>query len=616
KQNDHILGKFEYNKLPIELGPFKGDCTTEYYFSVYDCLNERCAAKASLGKVCCEQSGGDCEISNLKYEKTPCNDHQEFYIYFNFLHKNTSECFSVKGNGIDYGKFKYADLPIKIGPLKGNCETEYEFVFTDCINEKCHLVKEVGKVCCETHSEDCRLSELKIEKTKCEADKTFFAILNFDHKNNSDCFIVSGNGIQYGRFLYSQLPVKIGPLKANCETEYEFVVRDCENEKCVSKGLLGKVCCEDSKLCELSNLELGRTECNAEGFFSIKLNFKYKNVSECFVVRQNNNVLGKFKYSQLPLTLGKFKGDCTTNYLFTITDCLSERCGIRKELGRVCCKPISSTCSLTDLKFEKTSCNENKEVYLVINFNSKNTSDCFTVNGNGHNYGTFQYKDLPVKIGPLKANCETKYELVIRDSKNERCVLEKEIGVLCCDRLSGACEISNLIVKPLECTGKSMYAISLNFNHTGTKGIGFDLFDASGKNIGFYSYRTLPLTIKEFKASGNDTDYLKVCENDNEKCCAEVKFDALKCLTAFPGNFSLDLVEIRYANDHLIIWSPNPFPEKFYYYVSDASGKDQLLHEVFRDKNQIGLNTGTLLNGIYLIKLQDQFRIQNLKYIK
>ncbi len=710
RQNDNILGKFPYTKLPLVLGPFKGDCTTEYVFSVVDCVNENCATKKLLGKVCCETQNEDCKLSNLKFERSECDAEKNFYAYFNFTHQNTSECFTVTGNGVDYGRFKYADLPIKIGPLKGNCETPYEFVITDCERKDCSIRKELGKVCCETQgncemgdlqvtksecdkegnfkvklnfkyanvsdcfvlmvngkpvskylytmlpvelgpypgdckteyifqvydcnnescatkallgkvccetqNEDCKLSDLKIEKTPCEADKTFYAIINFAHAKTSDCFIVTGNGIKYGSFMYSQLPIKIGPLKANCETEYEFSIRDCEMERCTISGSLGKVCCEGQNLCELSNLEISRGDCNADGNFLVKLNFKYKNVSECFIVRQNNNILGKFKYSQLPLQLGPFKGDCTTNYTFTITDCLSEKCSIRKEIGRVCCKPVLNSCMISDLKYEKTTCNENKEVYLMVKFVYKNTSECFTASLNGRSLGTFEYKNLPIKIGPIKADCETKYNLVIRDCKSERCGLEYAIGTLCCDKLGAACEISKLEVKALECTGTGQYAVKLNFTHTGTKGVGFDVYDQNGKSLGFYSYNTLPLILKEFKASGNEVDYIKVCENDNERCCAEIKFAAIKCLKGTTGGFNLNQVELRYSNDHIILFSENSFPENFDFIINDMNGKSIIIEQAYRDQHYILIPTVSLQNGMYLVNMQNSYDLRNMKFIK
>ncbi|MEP7197236.1 MAG: hypothetical protein ABI851_12010, partial [Saprospiraceae bacterium] len=710
KQNDNTISKFLYSSIPVTVGPFKGDCKTEYTFTVYDCNNERCVAKTVLGKVCCEtQGGGDCKLSDLKIEKSACTAEKTFYVTLNFNHQNTSECFTVSGNGQNYGNFNYANLPIKIGPLKGNCETNYEFVIRDCKNEQCAIdgnlgkvccetqtgdcnitdlvatrtdckegqffvklsfnhkngsecfvVKQndnilgkflystipvlvgpfkgdckteynflvydcnnercqarvvLGKVCCETQGGDCKLSELKIEKSACNADKTFTVTINFNHNNTTECFMVQGNGINYGTFKYSQLPIKIGPLKGNCETNYEFAIRDCENEKCNLFGNLGKVCCESQELCELSQLEAVKGDCNDAGNFIIRINFKYRNVSECFIVRQNNNILGKFKYSSLPIELGPFKGDCTTNYVLSIADCENERCYLKKEIGKVCCKKTTD-CMLSELKYEKTACDANRQFYLNLKFAHKNTSECFTVTGNGVNYGTFKYTGLPIKIGPLKGNCETKYEFVIRDCKNERCSLVLPLGVVCCEKLEADCQIENLQVRTVECTGANQYSVVLNFTSKGTKGVGFDVFDQSGKAVGFYPYTSLPLTIKDFKASGKEVDYLKVCENDNNQCCAETKFTALKCFKSNPGGFDVGTVELRYGIDQIIIHGEDAFPDWFIYNLTDIRGKVFPAKEIRRSAHDIVISTNNIIQGVYIIRIQNSYDLRNLKFVK
>ena len=86
--------------------------------------------------------------------------------------------------------------------------------------------------------------------------RIFCVFINFNHVGNSNCFKLSGNGHDYGRFSYSQLPVKICGLKANCEAEYEFTAQDCENEACTTSKELGIVCCE--KYVNFQNLKWKR----------------------------------------------------------------------------------------------------------------------------------------------------------------------------------------------------------------------------------------------------------------------------------------------------------------------------------------------------------------------
>ncbi|MEO6191079.1 MAG: hypothetical protein ABIO44_12735, partial [Saprospiraceae bacterium] len=519
-------GTFNYADLPINIGPLKGNCETNYEFQITDCQNENCTFEVHLGKVCCETQG-DCKLDDLKIEKSECNDHKEFYVTLNFNHNNTSDCFTVQGNGVNYGTFNYADLPIKIGPLKGNCETNYEFVIRDCHNEKCAIDGSLGKVCCETQG-DCKLSELKIEKSTCKENKEFYVTINFKHVNTSDCFTVKGNGVNYGTFNYADLPIKIGPLKGNCETNYEFVIRDCQNENCAVDGSIGKVCCETQGHCEIGDLILTRTECDKEGNFYVKLNFKYANVSECFVVRQNDHIIGKFTYANLPVLLGPFKGDCHTEYIFTVWDCQNEQCAAKALLGKVCCGTQGGDCKLSDLKIEKSTCNENKEFYVTINFNHVNTSDCFTVKGNGVNYGTFNYADLPIKIGPLKGNCETNYEFVIRDCKNENCAIDGIIGKVCCET-QGHCEIGDLILTRTECDREGNFYVKLNFKYANVS----ECFVVRQNDhiIGKFPYTNLPILLGPFKGDCTTEYIFTVWDCLDEHCTARALLGKVCCAT-------------------------------------------------------------------------------------
>ncbi|MFZ1298235.1 MAG: T9SS type A sorting domain-containing protein [Saprospiraceae bacterium] len=368
---------------------------------------------------------GACELWDLQVEKTDCNPEKKFMVTINFKYKDVGECFTIKGNGKNYGNFKYNQLPVKL-TLSGDCRTEYEFVIRDCHTESCRLEYFLGKECCEV---DCELSEMRIEKTECDDDQNFCVFINFNHVGNSSCFKLRGNGHEYGRFSYSQLPVKICGLKANCETEYEFTAQDCENEECNLTKELGIVCCE--KVCKLSELKLEKTKCDENGKFFVFINFKSTNTSDCFKVKGNGKDYGTFQYNQLPIKIGPLEGDCKTNYEFKIVDCKDERCQLTGNLGIVCCE--RKQCSIRDLRINKSDCDENKNFYVTINFRYSGTSSCFKVRGNGVNYGTFNYTQLPIRIGPLKGDCKTVYEFVVSDCENEACKASKSIGRVCCE---------------------------------------------------------------------------------------------------------------------------------------------------------------------------------------
>lgn len=369
-----------------------------------------------------------CELYDLSIDRTDCNKEKKFYLIINFKYKDVGECFTIKGNGKSYGSFKYNQLPVTIGPLNGDCKTNYEFIIRDCKTEGCKLTELYGTVCCE--NTPCELSDMTVERTECDDKGNFCAIINFSHSGNSSCFKLSGNGKEYGKFGYSQLPIKICGLPGNCETEYEFSVKDCENFECTASKELGIVCCELP--CKLSELKLEKTNCDDAGKFYVIINFKSTNASSCFKIKGNGKDYGKFNYSQLPVKLGPFEGDCKTIYEFKITDCEKENCTISKELGKVCCE--KKNCEIKELKITKSDCDPEKNFYVYIDFKYSNTSACFKVRGNGIDYGTFNYTQLPIKIGPLKGDCKKQFEFIITDCEKETCKASKNIGKVCCEQ--------------------------------------------------------------------------------------------------------------------------------------------------------------------------------------
>ena len=379
-----------------------------------------------VSMFCTLRAFSACELYDLTVDRSDCNSEKKFTVVIDFKYKEAGECFTIKGNGKTYGTFKYTQLPVQL-ILTGDCKTEYEFVIRDCKTEACKLTYLLGKVCCET---ECELSDLNIERTECNEEQFFCVYLGFKYQGTSNCFSVSGNGKNYGKFSYSQVPVKICGLKGNCETEYEFVIQDCEKPECTVTGYLGIVCCE--KPCKLYDLVLEKGECTEKGQFYTFLNFKYKDTSDCFKVFLNGKLYGSYMYYQLPLKIGPLEGDCKTKYEFTVVDCKEESCKVSGAIGPVCCE--KKTCSIRDLQIKRSDCNNDKNFFVKINFRYSNTSNCFMVKGNGQTYGTFNYTQLPITIGPLKGDCKTHYEFIIVDCENELCRASKSIGRVCCEK--------------------------------------------------------------------------------------------------------------------------------------------------------------------------------------
>ncbi|MBK8955832.1 MAG: hypothetical protein IPM34_09765 [Saprospiraceae bacterium] len=552
KVNGASMGKFKYGNASYKFGPLQADCRTKYGILIQDHKDLHCAEDTLWGPVCCDTMNMPCKLYDLVVEKSQCDSNKQFYVHINFKYQSVSNCFRVKGNGHSYGEFRYGQLPIKLGPFNGDCTTSYEFNIEDCEKPDCRIVKELGKVCCDSGTEPCKLYEMRYEIEKCKDPHFFSLFLNFNHKNTSDCFKVKLNGNQLGIFNYNQLPVHFDSLLADCKTEYKIVVQDCHDASCALEKNIGVVCCDTMNTkCVIREVLAERTECNADNQFYVFLKVRGENTSECFKVVGNGHDYGEFKYANQPIKLGPFKGDCTTAYEFIITDCIYKECKFEKVIGKVCC---DQNCEINNLVVERTPCNSDNQFYAVLNFNYSGTSDCFKVAGNGKNYGLFKYSQLPVRIGPLPADCNTPYEFVVFDCHANECKADVNLGIVCCDSIDR--ELYNYEMVRTDCLPDSTFKLKIKFNYRHVSD-SFHLL-INGIHDGTFAYNALPVTSGTLKADCRTIYTIKIIDQKDTSisltrylerpCCKpnlepckifEVKASPLHCTG--PGQYSLHL---------------------------------------------------------------------------
>ena len=372
------------------------------------------AALSFLFTVTANQAlANECEIGELEVTVLDCDSNGYFNVSLDFDYANVGdEGFSIKGNGNDYGDFEYEDLPVLIGPLEGDGETEYEFVVIDNQFDECSNWTEIDPVDCEDNGEECFISELTIDDHPCE-EGNFNVYLNFEYENVSEeGFILYVNNDLYDDYSYEDLPLNIGPFLGDGETIYHFLVRDQETEDCASDANFGPIDCEGD--CNIWDMEAIALPCNDENEFEVLLNFLYENIGdEGFEVRGNGNNYGTFEYEDLPITLGPFVADGSTEYEFESRDKQFDYCYDFTSIEPFEC---DTSFQFTNLNMEIETC-ENQSYYLMIDFDFINEGvEGFTISGNGMEAQSYNFGDLPVRIGPLTNDEITSYYFIITNN--------------------------------------------------------------------------------------------------------------------------------------------------------------------------------------------------------
>ncbi|MCI5081803.1 MAG: T9SS type A sorting domain-containing protein, partial [Saprospiraceae bacterium] len=236
-----------------------------------------------------------------------------------------------------------------------------------------------------------------------------------------------------------------------------------------------------------------------------------------YFVFVNNQIAGPFSYNEPFVTVGPFVGDGTTDYEILIIDIANPAC-----FGSAYLEPVNcdeEACEIGSILAEASDCDEDGLFTIELNFDYNNVGDNgFTVVGNGNNYGTFSYDDLPLTFGPFEGDPEMIYEFGVFDNSNPNCGGFTEIGPIECP---DPCLLSDPTVSVQCYDMEDIYELTIDFAYENT----FDLFKIDG--IGTFSYQELPLSLN---LSYDSEQTLYIFDLDNPDCTLEITYDVPCCV--------------------------------------------------------------------------------------
>ncbi len=287
--------------------------------------------------------------------------------------------------------------------------------------------------------------------------------------------------------------------------------------------------CGGGDNCIVEDILVETADCSCETVYELTLDFSYQDApSEYFTLyARQNQVIGYYKLTDLPLTIDKFETsgleyeyikicldeeeDCCTEFEFMPADCLEE-----------------STCSISDLIVETGECNRDGTYLLELDFNYSNAgNDYFDVFvSNNEIFDTYLLEDLALTIDNFQPR-GTEYDYIkICINDNPDCCQEIEFMTPDCEE---ECSISEIVYEVGNCTSENTYTLYLDLEVSGSTDDSFDVFVSQNEFIGYYQFSDLPLEITDFEMSGEDYDYIKICINDNPGCCKEIEFMSPIC---------------------------------------------------------------------------------------
>jgi hypothetical protein len=161
-------------------------------------------------------------------------------------------------------------------------------------------------------------------------------------------------------------------------------------------------------------------ECNSDTTFPAILHFEYQNIAAGgFDVYAGDTYLGFFTFEQVPIEIAHFPANETGQYIVTICESDNSACCTAQEFEGPACG--TGGCEISNITYTLTECDSAGNFYFILNFDFQNTGgEGFHVQGNGNNYGNFNYDNVPLQVGPFPTD-DTEYEFVVIDNEHPDC---------------------------------------------------------------------------------------------------------------------------------------------------------------------------------------------------
>jgi hypothetical protein len=519
--NGDTLGLYSPFDFPVFLENVAFS-TDGYQVLAFTGFDSSCIAETFVPAFNCN----DCGIENLFISTGKCTDQDKYEIEISInLKPFHSDTVIVYNENNIYGEYPTSEFPLIITDFPWNRKPVQQISICE---------KDQPQACCKTlfiptpeclDISSCFINYLIAEPYPCEGD-SFMVDIDFMHGNGigqSDSFYLFLNGIVYGQYAYSDLYLTVGPFRGDGET-YLFRVEDSNNEFCDGSFELEGIECMEGD-CEINEIEVSIGGCNSENTYMVEIDFNHVNeTGEFFDLFINGSFFDFFNYSDLPIVIDEFPTSGKNFDGIEVCDNDNDGCCGFIEWPIPECLDTSNDCSIRDIIYNVFDC-ENGEFFIGIDFIFENTGDeGFTIQGNGMNYGEFNYENTPVILGPLPAD-ETQWEFVVIDLQNQNCSADIGIGQIQCEE-EDECSIRDISHEIIDCYNDSFF-IQLNFIFENAGDEGFTI-QGNGKNYGAYHYNDVPIILGPLPVDDTQWEFV-IIDLQNEDCMDAVEVGMVEC---------------------------------------------------------------------------------------
>lgn len=495
-----------------------------------------------------------CSITDLTVDVGPCTSNSTYRVKVDFKVQNpTSNEFDLWGNNVFIGTYNLSDLPVTVNNFPNNgviggfvkvCLKTNSPAAPPC----CAIKQFIGPDCSQTTP--CEIYDVKVTTGDCLPNGQYKIKLDFKVVGATNALfdVWAANGQYLGNYPLNQLPVSLSfPGSGGAVDKIKICIND--NPNCCRLHEFQAPACPPPGPCAINDLRVETGDCTSDSTYKITLKFSTPatSLADSFsVYSANGTLLGRFAYTDLPLTLDyPWNG----NNVDAVKICLSNSCCRTKEFNAPEC--IAKPCGIGDLKVDVGDCVDQKKYRITLNANlllpTPGINAKFGVwAGNGDFLGTYGIGDLPLNlVFPRSGDAVDALKVCLLNADGDKiCCKIVEFKAPICN--NDPCPISDLKVEVGPCNSDGTYPIAINFKNASSAPGAFGVWDGTGKLLGIFPLSALPIKIAKFPASGNDVDVVKVClitPNTSTTiaptCCLTLEFKAPDCANAPCGIFDL-----------------------------------------------------------------------------
>lgn len=393
--------------------------------------------------------------------------------------------FSVRVNGVDY-TFEYGQAVYELfltnqpPPNIFTYELRFSDPVTGCVEE---IV--VDNPCF------CFINEVQVTALECDFDGTYFIEVEFAGGTSwgNGLFLVQA-GAYTQTFVEGFHQTTLGPFSA---PGVDVIITEATTELCSHIEIVEPDCVPQ---CEIFDLVVDGTDCDANGNYSLIVDFE-ANIDGPFVVF--NQATGEsitVPLDQLPIELGPYNISEIQTSVILVYDATSNNCAADEVYVHEC-EP-NGACAFEDVIVEAYECVDGQFMVDVAFSNNGGGPLGFYIFGDGMIFGPFEYGETFYTFGPLDGS-EEEHDILLLDIADPSCFADYTLDFLCSDE----CNITQVIAEVTECDGE-VFGVELTVE--GSNLGGQFIVVGNGNTYGVFSYADVPIFLGPFEGD-NETVY-------------------------------------------------------------------------------------------------------------